>query len=248
MSETTLPNFLSQAEFARRRGVSKKAVTTWKHKGLLALSEDGKVDVEQTEWNLDQRPATYRGGVAHRPIRTAGNDPKVTRTGSGSHGRPPRNEGKTPAGDSADRSDQTEANTVAVDGPGRGDPGEDLDLSSINLPMAEAVRRKENMLGLLRRHELEVAKSEWVRVEDVGLEVEREYATVRERLLTIPGKIASSLIGATQSEIEGAIRAEITEALNELHDPAGVADRVVVVGSTSGRAPDLAASAGSHPD
>ena len=226
MIEAKAPNFLSQAEFARRRGVSKKAVTTWKHKGLLVLSEDGKVDVDQTEWNLDQRPATYRGGVTHRPVRTVGND------------RKPAVPVKKPEKVTASRAIPT---ARSDDEP---DDSADLDLASINLPMAEAVRRKENLLGLLRRHELEVARSEWVRVEDVGLEVEREYATVRERLLTIPGKIASALVGADQPTIEVLIRAEITEALNELHDPVGVAERVIASGSPSGRAPDPATAAG----
>ena len=55
------PTSLTQAEFARHRKVSKKTVTLWKQKGLLVLLDTGLVDVERTEWNLDQRPPTYRG-------------------------------------------------------------------------------------------------------------------------------------------------------------------------------------------
>lgn len=63
------PRFLSQAAFARRRGVSRNAVTDWKQAGYLVMTADGKVDVEASEWNLDQRPANYRGGTTHRPVR-----------------------------------------------------------------------------------------------------------------------------------------------------------------------------------
>lgn len=69
MAAAADPKFLTQAEFARRRGVSRKSVTAWKAKGLLVLAEDGKVNVSETEWKLDDRPATYRGGVTHRPVR-----------------------------------------------------------------------------------------------------------------------------------------------------------------------------------
>lgn len=69
MAELSRAKFLSQAEFARARGVSRKTVTGWKKKGLLSLDAEERVDVEATEWNLDQRPATYRGGVTHRPVR-----------------------------------------------------------------------------------------------------------------------------------------------------------------------------------
>ncbi len=65
---------MSQAEFARHRGVSKAIVTKWKGQGLLVLAADGRVDVEATEWNLDQRPTTNRGGTTHRPIRTLPRD------------------------------------------------------------------------------------------------------------------------------------------------------------------------------
>ncbi|GGC70713.1 hypothetical protein [Chelatococcus reniformis] len=193
--------FVSQADFARRRSVSRKAVTGWKQKGLLVLREDGMVDVEASEWNLDQRPANYRGGVTHRPVRAApGNSEPAPRAK-----RPPPD---TPAGE-----EPPEADAAA------------RDMDPENLTHAEAVRRKENMLGLLRKHELEVSRREWVRVEDVAKLVEHDYATIRERLLTIPGKLAPELDSANQATIETAIRREIVEALNELHDPAGLAGR-----------------------
>ncbi|MCB1466796.1 MAG: hypothetical protein KDK08_06575 [Rhizobiaceae bacterium] len=40
---------MSQAEYARYRGVSRKTVTVWKHKGLLVLNGIGQVDVAATD-------------------------------------------------------------------------------------------------------------------------------------------------------------------------------------------------------
>lgn len=61
----------TKAAFARRHGVNRSTVQKWQDKGLLVTAADGKVNVEATEWNLDQRPAKYRGGTPHRPVRTA---------------------------------------------------------------------------------------------------------------------------------------------------------------------------------
>ncbi|APX85875.1 hypothetical protein BV511_14850 [Methylorubrum extorquens] len=64
----------TKAAFARRHGVNRSTVQKWQDKGLLVIAPDGMVNVEATEWNLDQRPAKYRGGTAHRPVRTAPRD------------------------------------------------------------------------------------------------------------------------------------------------------------------------------
>ncbi|PXW59828.1 hypothetical protein [Methylobacterium sp. B4] len=64
----------TKAAFARRHGVNRSTVQKWQDKGLLVIAPDGMVNVEATEWNLDQRPAKYRGGTAHRPVRTAPQD------------------------------------------------------------------------------------------------------------------------------------------------------------------------------
>lgn len=202
MANGPASKFLSQAEFARHRKVSRKAVTGWKSKGLLVLNEAGKVDVEATEWKLDDRPANYRGGVTHRPIRAPdGNSATHAQAKSRREPRP----GNTP-----------EPEIQSRPSAGMPDPAV-FDFNDPNLPMAEAVRRKENFLGLTRKHEFEVEKGQWVRVEDVGAEVEREYAVVRERLLTMPGKLASKLEGLDRAAIELVILDEVTEALNELH-------------------------------
>lgn len=67
-----------------------------------------------------------------------------------------------------------------------------------------------------------VTRGELVAIEEVGKQVEREYAVVRERLLGIAGKLGSDLTPAQVARIE----AEIRDALEELHDPGDIAQRI----------------------
>lgn len=60
------PEVVSLAEFARMRGVSRKTTSTWKQKGWLAMTEDGRVDVAASTTLLNQRPPIYRGGHTNR--------------------------------------------------------------------------------------------------------------------------------------------------------------------------------------
>ena len=62
MTQPTAQVIVSQAEFARLRGVSRATVTHWKRAGRLLLTDDGKVNVAASEELLSQRPETYRGG------------------------------------------------------------------------------------------------------------------------------------------------------------------------------------------
>ena len=55
---------MSQADFARHRGVARKSVTYWKRRGLLVMMPDGSVHVEKSDALLNARPAKYRGGTA----------------------------------------------------------------------------------------------------------------------------------------------------------------------------------------
>jgi len=83
---------------------------------------------------------------------------------------------------------------------------------------------KEVYLALLRKQEFEVKQGELVEIEAVAYEVEREYSIVRERLLSIPGKVSASLVGRARAVIETKLRDEIAEALTELQDPSGKPD------------------------
>jgi hypothetical protein len=51
---------LTMAAFAKRRGVSKSAVTKWKQRGLLVFTSKGLVDVAASEARLTERPAVYQ--------------------------------------------------------------------------------------------------------------------------------------------------------------------------------------------
>ncbi len=127
---------MTQAEFARHRGVSKAIVTKWKGQGLLALTDAGHVDVDRTEWNLDQRPATNRGGTTHRPVRAV---PKSE----------PDPRERPATGPAPSRPTPPPATELGED---RDEPPE-FDPENPNLPLNLAAARKENHLGLLRRQE-----------------------------------------------------------------------------------------------
>lgn len=132
----------TKAEFARRHDVHRATVTKWEAKGLLVLTADGLVDVEATEWNLDQRPETYRGGKAHRPIRKAPEEGPDPRERVESKGR------REPPAEPAPGRQQIPIR------PGDPDRSDDYDADAHDLPTAQAIRRKENFLGLYRRQEV----------------------------------------------------------------------------------------------
>jgi phage terminase Nu1 subunit (DNA packaging protein) len=72
-------------------------------------------------------------------------------------------------------------------------------------------------------------------------------AVIRERLLSIPGKLADALAMRTREEIELILRGEIVETLNELHDPTDDAFRNRLGGRPgSSQGPQAAPDA--HPD
>ena len=205
--------FVSQAEYGRHRGVSRKTVTDWKQKGILVVDAKGRVDVAMTDVVLDQRPSAYRGGVTSKPAkRRKGNSPPA---------------GYIPPPEFPD------------DEEALGD--EPIDLSEFGLEqagdwtLAEATRVKEIYLALKRRQDFMTAEKKLVPIEDVVALVEADYSVVRERLLGIPGKIGSSLVGLDQAAIEAAVHEEISEALRELHEP-GV-DRPPGDGGAPGRSP-----------
>lgn len=206
MEAPASPSHLSQADFARRRKVSRKAVTGWKAKGLLVLADDGRVDVEATEWKLDERPAKYRGGVTHRPVRAAGNKLEGNKP---SHPKP---KASAPERRQAPRRDDAD----------RDPEGEVLDLESQQLTLAEAARRKENFLGL--KHKQEFEKNERALVD-------REIATklffdtardLRDAWLSWPARIG--ILMADELKIDArtlttVLTAHVQQHLAELGEP-----------------------------
>lgn len=59
---STNQNHITQAEFARRREVSRATVTGYKNKGLLVMTEGGLVDVKASEELLTANMDPVRGG------------------------------------------------------------------------------------------------------------------------------------------------------------------------------------------
>lgn len=218
---------VTQAEFARLRGVSRKTVTEWKAKGLLSMTPAGLVRVEESEWLLADRPQNYRGGSTNRGARAEVSPAKPTAA------RPAPVEQVT--GDAQ----AVEAAEILTQSPAQ-------IAEALGWTTAEAQRVKEIYLALLRRQEYEVEQGRLVQIEAIAILVEREYSVVRERLLAIPGKLAAKLVGLDRAEIDAALFAEVSEALNELHDPAdrpdGLGGIVAAPVSIPGRA-QAAASA-----
>ncbi len=66
-------SFVTQAEFSRHRGVSRKTVSVWKSRGLLVLRSDGLVDVAASDKRLSERPFRYRGGLTTQLPGNIGN-------------------------------------------------------------------------------------------------------------------------------------------------------------------------------
>ncbi|MCJ2009794.1 hypothetical protein [Methylobacterium sp. J-092] len=212
MAETTGAKFLSQADFARRRGVSRKSVTGWKQKGILVLNEAGLIDVEATEWALDQRPASYRGGVTHRPVRAVpGNRP------------PP--EPKAPAKPKPDTwqtlgEAMPRPGAVPIDG--EGEQGDDEALDPTNLPLPEAIRRKENFLGLQRKQEVEKNDRKLVdreAAEKLFFDTARDF---RDAWLSWPARIAVVMADELKVDpraLTTILNAHVKQHLSELGDP-----------------------------
>lgn len=199
------PKFLSQAAFAKRRGVSKKTVTVWKQRGLLKLTDAGDVDVDASEWNLDQRPPTYRGGVTHRPVR----DAQVTRQQV-----TPKPKAEAPA-----------KPRRAVQNLDIGESDDALppyDPDSSELDLAEAVRRKENWLGLQRK---QIVEKEAERLVDRAVAEALFFDTardLRDAWLSWPARVA--VVMADELNIDAralttVLTAHVQQHLAELGEP-----------------------------
>lgn len=102
-----------------------------------------------------------------------------------------------------------------------------------SLDPAQERARKDRALAISAEIKNDIATSKVVLIEAVGSRVATDYSIVRERILTIPGKLSHSLNQEQARELEQ----EIDEALAELHAPAEADD---VFGWTEGRGKDSA--------
>ena len=209
MAETTGAKFLSQADFARRRSVSRKTVTGWKQMGILVLTEAGLIDVEATEWALDQRPPSYRGGVTHRPVRAV----------PGNRSAP---EPKAPAKPKPDTW-QTIGEVMPRPGaaPAEGEDEEAV-LDPTNLPLPLAIRRKENFLGLQRKQEVEKNEGKLVDREAAEKLFFDQARDVRDAWLSWPARVAIPMADELKVDpraLTAILNAYVKQHLSELGDP-----------------------------
>jgi hypothetical protein len=91
--------------------------------------------------------------------------------------------------------------------------------------LADTLLRKEKALAQLRELELARKRGELAEVEVMGRLVEQDFAVLRERLLTLPGKLAFILAMRPAAEIQAVLTEEIYEALDALSAPAEIAAR-----------------------
>jgi hypothetical protein len=189
---------LSQAEYARHRGVSRFCVTNWKKKGLLAFAADGRVDVAASETLLDSRPATYRGGVTNRPPGTS-----VPHSGTSVPAKP-----RKPRPADAAAPERLAAVLESL-------PLEEV-AASKTWTLADAQKEKERFLALLRKHEYALKSGEVVPVKEIELFLSQRHGAIRDKILGWPGKLSEMCADRTRAEIEDILLREAYEVLEEL--------------------------------
>lgn len=191
---------MTQAEFAKRRGVTPARVSQWKTSGNIAMTPEGRVDVEASEWMLEDRPAQNRGGKVKPP---PAEPPKEKQELGPEPKRRPERVGADVVGDAASKALKAIESMVAE--------GKGL------VSHAEAARLKENYLAKLRELEYDVKSGAVVEVAEVGKKVAAEYAAVRARLLAIPSKTAPTIALLREpEEVSAAMTDAIAAALEAL--------------------------------
>ena len=89
-----------------------------------------------------------------------------------------------------------------------------------NLPLADAIRRKENYLGLQRKRDWEISNGEWVRVEDVVGLVETTFMSVREKLLALPVRVQIDMPLEVAQRAHDVTQKHLHDAMQEIYDNA----------------------------
>lgn len=182
-----LPITETQSAFARRRGVSKAAVAKWKAQGLLSMTADGLVEIEESEWRLEDRPSSNRGGKTKPALI----EPVSQR----------------PAAPLSIAQDETPADAAERIVRETGAP----------YTHAEAVRIKENYLALLRQLEFDQKSGAVVPIDLVIAVLVEQLAKVRNKVLGIAVRVAPrAAILKSSEEVRDLIDTEAALALEEL--------------------------------
>lgn len=209
----TLADHVSISEAARRIGVNKSTLAR-QLKGGAVPTCDGKVSFSAVlAFRADAIDLT-------RSHRGTG---RIDNLDAPPPAEPRRAVDATPDATigSADATIPADATPDDADGDGDGDGGPIM-VDGVALPYADARALKETYLAWLKKLEFETKRGELAPVGAMSAFVEREYGTVRERLLAIPGKLSGEL-DADQVE---RLTAELHEALEELHAEGAAAEAV----------------------
>ena len=180
---------MTQSEFADRRGVSRAAVTKWKAKGFLVMTPDERIIVEDTEWALADRPDTNRGGKKKQPI---------------------------PCGEPAKPTQETIVSFVTADET-PAQAAERIVTEGAPHSHAEAARIKENYLALLRQIEFDQKSAAVVPIDVVIAGVVEQSARIRNKLLSLPTRVAPrAAVLRSSEEVRALVESEVALILQEL--------------------------------
>ena len=186
-----MTELVSQAEYARHRGVSRKSVTAWKKAGRLVW-QDGKIDRDASDAELDGR------GQNGKKRADEGNDAE-----------PDGNTGGAPATGNNDGPEPAPA------GSGLRQLIDHLDL----LTKHEAEKVKENYLALQRRLEYEREAGQLVRIDDVEREHADRCQRIRSQVMALPNEVAAGIaqeIGGDANEVRSIVQDKVNDVLEEL--------------------------------
>jgi phage terminase Nu1 subunit (DNA packaging protein) len=86
--------------------------------------------------------------------------------------------------------------------------------AKLRLSEARAALAREQTAALRLKNA--VARGEYVSLAGIQRDVETAFANIRERLLSLPGKIAASCEMRSRGEVEEIIRDEVYEALDQI--------------------------------
>jgi phage terminase Nu1 subunit (DNA packaging protein) len=88
---------------------------------------------------------------------------------------------------------------------------------SSELTNERALMAKEQREAFMLKNQ--ISRGDFVSLDQIKTVLIVMFAVIRERLLTIPGKMADACEMRLRAEIEALLREEIIETLHELHDP-----------------------------
>lgn len=194
---------ISQAEFARRVGASKQRVNVLVNEGRLPITEQKKIPYEQAlaVWETC-RDITYSTQAA---------------IGRAKKGKPP-----TTSITAIDVEMEKEiVKAVQYTEPKKvDDEDEDVVLDDATPDLKQrlnlAKTLKEEAVAKTKELEYMEKKKLYVHIDDIKQDASALGAEIREKLLVIPSRIASSLYGREVNEIEDAIQDEINSVLEGL--------------------------------